>query len=257
MVCKLLISALGLLIILSIGCGEPGHNLSTEYGNAPSAGFNLEGSDASAISIADEVMHAMGGREAWDTSRYIGWTFFGRRSHLWDKVTMLNRIDIPGDSLSMIIDLNTKSGRVSKNGLEITNSDTLSTYLQKAYNMWINDSYWLVMPYKLKDSGVTLKSAGKDTTTLGAEADVLQLTFKDVGVTPGNKYLVYVDEESRLVTQWDFFTSTLDSLPRFQSPWPNYKQYGDLLLSGGQIAGNQLTDIKVTQSVDKNIFENL
>lgn len=255
MMCKPLVLVLSLFIIVIAGCGEV--NKVVEYGNPPANGFNSEDSDEAAITLADEVMDAMGGRRAWDTTRYIGWTFFGRRSHVWDKLEMKNRIDIPGDSLSMIIDLKDKSGRVLQRGVEITDTDSLDMFVQRAYNMWINDSYWLVMPYKLKDSGVTLKSIGKDTTTLGAASEVVQLTFQDVGVTPGNKYLVYVDDDTKLVTQWDFYSSSQDSLPRFQSPWPNYKKYGDLLLSGGQIAGNALTNISVSQTVDAKVFDQL
>lgn len=245
-----------LLLILLQSCNnEP--SVVANYVNTPAEGFNSEASDQSAMDIADEVMDAMGGRQAWDTSRYITWTFFGRRTHTWDKIGGKNRIDVPSDNLSVIIDLENKTGSAIKNGQSITQPDTLAQYIENGYKMWINDSYWLVMPFKLKDSGVTLTSVGKDTTTLGAMSDVLQLTFDQVGVTPQNKYLVYVDEESRLVTQWDYYANAEDSIARFQSPWPNYKKYGDLLLSGGQIAGNKLSDIKVSQTLENNIFSEL
>lgn len=215
----------------------------------------MEDSDEKAIAIADEVMDAMGGRRAWDTTRYFQWTFFGRRNHTWDKIGQRSRIEIPGDSTVMILNLNDQSGKVFIGGEELSIPDSTTKLLEGAYRMWINDSYWLVMPFKLKDSGVTLKYAGQDTTTAGAPADVLELTFADVGVTPDNKYLVYVDKDSRLVTQWDFFGSYSDSLPRFQSPWPDYQTYGDLLLSGGAIGGNRLTNISVSQEVDEALFE--
>ena len=44
------------------------------------------------------------------------------------------------------------------------------------------------MPYKLKDSGVTLKYKGQDTLETGHPAEKLQLTFEEVGKTPENKY---------------------------------------------------------------------
>ena len=43
--------------------------------NAPAEGFDLESSDPLAIVIADRVMHAMGGRRAWDQTRYLSWNF--------------------------------------------------------------------------------------------------------------------------------------------------------------------------------------
>ena len=91
--------------------------------------------------------------------------------------------------------------------------------LKDGESAWINDAYWVFMPYKLKDTGVTLKYLGKGTTQAGASADVLELTFENVGRTPENKYHVYVDDESRLVTQWDYYPQASDAEPRFQLPW--------------------------------------
>jgi hypothetical protein len=122
--------------------------------------------------------------------------------------------------------------------------------------MWINDSYWLVMPFKLKDSGVTLKYMGQDTTLAGEMAEVLQLTFKEVGNTPNNKYHVYVNPETYLVTQWDFFTTASDESPRFSSPWTGYQQHGSIMLSGGR-GQRSIGDIAVLESVPAGAFTSL
>ncbi len=233
---------LSLSIALMMSCQS---DSSIPYGNPPAEGFNATDSDEQAIAIADKVMEAMGGRQAWDETKEIKWTFFGRRTHLWDKENNTVEIKVPGDNSYYELDMNDMSGTVTIDGESITQPDSLNKYLTRAHEMWINDSYWLVMPYKLKDSGVTLKYVGQDTTTSGKNAEVLELTFADVGVTPDNKYHVYVDPNSHLVTQWDFYTNYNDTTARFQSPWPNYQQYGNLMLSGGQIAGNKLTDIEV------------
>jgi hypothetical protein len=50
-------------------------------------GFDLAGSDAKAIEIADAVMEKMGGWDNWDKTRCVTWRFFGRRLHVWDKWT--------------------------------------------------------------------------------------------------------------------------------------------------------------------------
>ena len=31
-----------------------------------------------------------------------------------------------------------------------------------AYAIWVNDTYWLLMPYKMKDPGVTLAYDGEE-----------------------------------------------------------------------------------------------
>jgi len=66
-----------------------------------------------------------------------------------------------------------------------------------------------------------------------------------VGVTPDNKYEVWVENDSKLIKQWSFYNEATDSIPRFVTPWVNYQKYGDLLLSDDR--GNyKLTDIFVS-----------
>ncbi len=250
-----------LLVIFAItACQQPAThqqvNTETEElaANPAAPDFNAAGSDERAIAIADEVMKAMGGRAAWDQAQYIQWNFFGRRMLLWDKHNQRVRIDLVGDSTVYLIDLKSNSGQVLKDGEALAQPDSLAKYVKQGESIWINDSYWLVMPYKLKDSGVTLKYVGQDTTQAGKLADVLQLIFERVGDTPENKYWVYVDPETKLVTQWDFFTNADDEAPRFSTPWEGYEDYHGILLSGGR-GKNQLSEIAVYEQVPNAVFE--
>ena len=240
----LLIISFSITSLLIISC-DLKEEISQSEINPAADGFNENASDTKAIAIADEVMEAMGGREAWDNTNELKWTFFGNRQHEWNKAEKKAKIISPNDRISIELNLEDKSGSASRGDVKFTESDSLDFFLKRGNGWWINDSYWLVMPFKLKDSGVTLKYIGKDTSQIGRNSDVIEMTFADVGVTPDNKYLVYVDDSSRLVTQWDYYTNFQDSLPRFQSPWNNYKKYGDILLSGGSIRGMTLTDISV------------
>ncbi len=221
--------------------------------NPPAPGFNIEASDHHAIILADKVMQALGGRKAWDATRYLKWNFFGRRILTWDKHTGDVRIESLPDSTTYLLNVNTMEGKVRRRGVVETNPDTLNMLLDRGKSIWINDSYWLVMPFKLKDSGVTLKHVGQDTTADGRLADVLQLTFDQVGDTPENKYLVYVDDETKLVTQWAFFRDAGMESPNFVTPWANYKKYGNILLSGDR-GERQLSDIEVPESLPADIF---
>lgn len=213
--------------------------------NPAAAGFDLEGSDPRAIEIADRVLRAMGGRRRWDETRVIAWNFLGRRRLMWDKHGQAVRIEYlqenPG--LDVALHLDTRDGRAWRDGVEITDPAELAPLLEAAYRHWINDSYWLVMPYKLKDSGVTLRYLGEHS--LGARTfDVLGLTFQGVGVTPQNRYELLVSRDRALVEQWSYFENAADAAPRFTLPWEDWRSYGGILLSGNR-GERRLTEIAV------------
>lgn len=252
---------ISLLIILS-SCATGSSSTDTEenteasgefvaYDNPPADGFNQEGSDLLATLLADKTMLAMGGRKAWDNTRYISWNFFGSRNHTWDKYTGDVRIEWPENELTIIMNINTKEGKVMKAGTQVT--DSLEYYLNRGYGLWVNDSYWLVMPYKLKDSGVTLKYVREDTTQTGASADVISLSFEGVGVTPQNVYEVWVDTDTKLVTQWAYFPDSSTLEPNFITPWVSYEKYGEILLASNR-GKYELTDIQVTETVPDGTF---
>lgn len=199
--------------------------------NPAQAGFNHAESDTKAIAIADATMAAMGGRKAWDNTRHITWRFFGNRLHVWDKYTGNHRFE--NKDLTVLSNLNTGAGRAWRDGQEITEAEALAEALSSAMGAWINDSYWLVMPYKLKDSGVTLKYVGEMNDPAGAPADVLQLTFQEVGRTPDNKYHVYVNQETGLVSHWMFWRNYNDAESRDLGPWTDWARHGDILIASG------------------------
>lgn len=217
--------------------------------NPAAPGFNASGSDAKAMAIADEVMQAMGGRQAWDDTRYISWGFFNRRKLLWDKQAGICRIEWLTRPLKVLINLNDGTGKVSLGGVIQTHPDSLAKYLDMGKKVWINDSYWLVMPFKLKDSGVTLKYLGDAKTEAGAAADLLQMTFAGVDVTPDNKYQVWVDKKTRLITQWAYFEKFSDEKPAILNAWGNYKRCGKILLSSERGSRGALGPVEVLETV--------
>lgn len=243
-----------LLGMVLAGCGSPAENDPGKNANPPAEGFRMEASDSRAVALADSVMVAMGGRSAWDRTRFLGWNFFGFRYLVWDKLKGRIRIDSPRDSLLYLVDLADESrGQVFRKGVPVEDQRLRDSLLQRGKSIWINDSYWLVMPFKLKDSGVTLKYLGRDTTQAGAPAFVLQLAFSEVGDTPQNKYHVYVDTGSYLVRQWAYFPQAEDEAPAFILPWDDYREYGGILLSGSR-GERGLSDIKVLDATPEGAF---
>lgn len=254
----LLFWGIGLLLIMTLACTREhtpnqaaladAQNLS----NPAAPGFDTIHSQAAAIEIADQVMEAMGGRQAWDQTRFIAWNFFGNRKLIWDRYTGNTRIDFP-DSSVYLVNVNHMTGKVKRHGEQVTHPDSLSKYLEQGKNLWINDSYWLVMPFKLKDSGVTLKYLGDEPTLEGKTSHVLELTFKGVGVTPQNKYLVYVDTGSNLVNQWAYYREAGQDSANFVLPWGNYQIHGKILLSDDR--GNRdLSEVQVFDALPEEVF---
>ena len=200
-------------------------------------GFNQEGSDIKAIQIADEVMQTMGGRASWDAMGVLKWNFLGIRKLTWDKPSGKVRIDdLRGrQPETVIVNLkDTTDVQLKMYGEVVTQPDSLKKFGQYGRSAWINDSYWIVMPFKLKDSGVTLNYAREDTTATGESAHVLQLTFEDVGNTPQNRYEVFVSKERKLVVQWSFYREKGQEKPNFTTPWDDYKNYNGLLLASNR-----------------------
>ncbi len=252
-------SLISLLMIVSLMACQPAQDQSATIislpataNNPPADGFDLENSDPAAIEIADLVMEAMGGRLAWDGTRYLAWDFFGARKLVWDKLSGNVRVDFP-DSTVYLLNINDGSGKALKQGEEITNPDSLAKELEKGKNIWINDSYWLVMPFKLKDSGVTLKHLGTRKTLEDTPSHVLELTFKEVGVTPQNRYLIYVDTTTNLVNQWAFYREAGQDSANFILPWGNYNHYGNILLSDER-GERDLSEVMVFETLPDEIF---
>ncbi|MCU0418777.1 MAG: hypothetical protein MUC38_03895 [Cyclobacteriaceae bacterium] len=234
-------------------CTAP-HEKSGIVGNPPAPGFDSVGSDPAAIQLADSIIHAMGGRQAWEDTRFIQWNFFDRRDLTWDKHTGWVRIESPGDSTTYLVNVNTHEGKVKIKGTEFTEGDTLTSLLKRAEAIWINDSYWLVMPFKLKDSGVTLKYLGEDTLANATYYNILQLTFNEVGNTPQNKYKLYVDLKEKLVKYWAFYPSADNDTAAFVRPWDNYQKYGTILLSADRSDNGGPKRVKVPDTLPQDFF---
>lgn len=192
-----------------------------------------EGSSERAIEIAQATVQAMGGWDALDATRFVAWKFFGRRQHYWDRHTGDIRIESEREGVTTIILMNihSKEGRVFRDGVELE-GEPLAEMLENGHQAWVNDAYWMFMPYKMLDPGVTLGYVGEKSTAEGNAAWVVDLTFGDgVGYTPKNRYHVYVGKESGLVEQWDFFADASADEPNFAGPWKAWKAFGRIKLA--------------------------
>lgn len=246
---------LGFIVaLISWSCQPASENSVAAYDNPPCEGFNMEQSDPAAIELADSIMMAIGGRKNWDATRFISWNFFGRRNLVWDKQEGRVRIESLPDSTTYLVNINTLEGRVQRKGQELTEPDSLAKMLAKAKSIWINDSYWLVMPFKLKDSGVTLNYMGEDTLVNNKYYNVLQLTFEGVGDTPQNKYHLFVEVKENLIKYWSYYRDASQDSASWTRPWDNYQKYGSILLSADRSDGAGPKNVKVDEQLPDAVF---
>lgn len=238
-------------------CGEKevekSENIVKHEVNPAHVDFDLLHSDEKAMEIADKVMKSIGGRENWDNSKYLKWNFFGKRLHYWNKETGDIRIEILNSDAIILMNINTLEGKVKLGDVEPTKADSLEKYLELGKEMWTNDSYWMFMPFKLKDAGVTLKYKQKRMMKDNEYAYALELTFSGVGETPDNKYIIYVDTYDYKIRQWDFYPIPTMKEPAFTTTWENYLQYGNIELANVR-STDTLTDITVFEELSETVF---
>lgn len=202
------------------------------------AGAARAQSDPAAVALAEQVLAAVGGRDAWEQTRYLAFDFVisrrdtvvSRRSLAWDRADDRIRLelkDAKGRSYAVWTDLAHRDGTVLVDGAP-ADSATKRQWLDRAHAVWVNDTYWLLMPFKLRDPGVTLKAAGPDST---GKASILELSFAGVGLTPGDRYRVHVDDATHLVTGWEMLLEGNRDGRWKPARWTDWKRVGEVKLA--------------------------
>jgi hypothetical protein len=200
-------------------------------------------SDPKAAAVADKVMDALGGADAWNNTHYLRFDFavdregktLVRRAHTWDKWTGRYRLEATtkeGDPYVVLLNVNTKDGDAWLKGRKLE-GDEKKKYLEQAYGTWVNDTYWLLMPYKMKDPGVNLTMAGEEKKD-GETWDKVRLTFENVGLTPKDKYTAYVNRKTGLVDRWDYVLKGEDKPPT-SFMWKNWQKHGKVMLADDRV----------------------
>jgi hypothetical protein len=196
-------------------------------------------SDPRAIEVAGRVMEALGGETAWNNTHFLRFSFAvdreGKtvvsRSHTWDKWTGRYRLegqDREGKPYAVLMNLNTKQGRAQKDGKPVE-GEQLKKTLESAYATWVNDTYWLLMPYKMMDPGVVLAYDGESKES-GAACDKIRLSFQSVGLTPKDQYWVYVNRKTGLVDRWDYVLKGEKKVPT-SFVWDGWEKHGNVMLA--------------------------
>jgi len=224
--------------------------------------------------MAHKVMDAMGGKAKFDGDRFLTFRFVVERdgkelasyNHAWDRFTGRYRLDgtKDGKPLRVVFNVNDRQGRAWLDGTELDAAQA-KPYLDMAYERYINDTYWLLMPWKWLDPGVTMRDEGERKVD-GEEYDVVSLSFEKVGLTPKDRYWAFVSEKDGLMKRWEFLLQKEDGSPGTGEPtaftWEDWKDAGDgLLFSRRRVKmgpGPSLSilfpEVKISKNVDESAF---
>ncbi|WP_299886208.1 hypothetical protein [uncultured Lacinutrix sp.] len=119
--------------------------------------------------------------DAYKATDYIEWTFKKRHHFKWNKTE--NTCEVYWKNYKVNLDLNDNSkSEAFQNDIKIETDQ--AKYIKKATNLFNNDSFWVVAPYKVFDKGVK-----RSVVTLNNNEKALLVTYTSGGSTPGDSYL--------------------------------------------------------------------
>lgn len=216
-----------------------------EQADTPRARGAKAAADPRAVALARKTTDAMGGRETFDAVRLLHFTWqverggqkVAEREHWWDRETGDYRVEFrhgSGAPAVVLLNLKTRQGRALTRGAQpaAAESDEL---VERAYGAHINDSYWLLMPWKWTDPGVRLEWVGErqdDDQTF----EVVTLSFvSGTGLTSGDRYWAWVDPETGLMDRWQYLLQQEDGSPGEGEPttwiWSDWRRSGGVLFA--------------------------
>ena len=150
--------------------------------------------------LAHNILKAIK-HNAYKNTRYIDWSFKGKRFYKWDKKKHI--VDVKWNDARVLLHPNdlTKS-TVYLNDKEVSYNDNL---VKRALRFFNNDSFWLVAPHKLFEPGIYRSIRMVD----GKEA--LHVKYSRGGTTPGDSY-VWILDENYLPTNYQMYVQKIKKL---------------------------------------------
>jgi len=228
-----------------------------------------QASDAKALELADATLKAMGGSEGWDTARFFRFDFAveeggkvrGSYRHWWDRKTGRYRLEgknKEGKPFIVLFNVNDRKGKAWLEG-KLADTEQTAKLLEYGYDRFINDTYWILMPYKMKDPGVHLQWEEPRSDPSGKKWMVVHLSFdKGVGLTPGDQYWAFIDPDTHLMGRWEYVLEG-EKPPAEAWTWEGWRRFGPILLSpdkkgAGKDTMIRFPNLSVSETVDESVF---
>jgi hypothetical protein len=225
--------------------------------------------DEKADAVSRELIAALGGEGTWEKARQFQFDFVVERegkavarfSHTWDRYTgdyRLTGTDKTGAPFAVYFNVNTRQGQVFVNGKSVE-GEPRAGHLESAYGRFINDTYWLLAPWKVFDPGVNRAYDGEKPCPDGVMCDVLKLTFgENVGLTPRDVYWLWITREGRQMVQWQYVLNGASEEPT-TAAWKEWRKFDGILLSlekpiSGKPVAIRFENVSVSAGRDDSLF---
>ncbi len=126
---------------------------------------------------------------AWENTTAVEFTFANLRHHLWDKKR--NYIFYKKNNITVYYRKYDFYGKVFIDQREIVDTKKKQEYINEAFSAFINDFYWLQPAFHIYSPGAK---------RFFIKENLLRVTFYEGGITPGDTYLFYLDENGKIET---------------------------------------------------------
>lgn len=150
-------------------------------------GTNMEIAD----DIAQKVLSATNAA-AWENTRFVRWTFAANHHFLWDKKR--HYVQVKWDDAEVLLYTQKLQRSVAFSNGRMLDGDEKSKLIQKAWEFFCNDSFWLCAHTKLFDPGT------KRYLIEGKQNKHVMVQYSSGGVTPGDTYVWNLDDNFRPVS---------------------------------------------------------
>ena len=234
--------------------------------DSPAPAIPGSASDPQATKLADAVMQSLGGSAAWDSARYFRFDFVVEKGgktlanyrHSWDRFTGRYRLEgtnKEGKPFVVLFNVNDRTGKVWVDG-KPADPEKTAKMLEYGYDRFINDTYWFLMPYKMKDPGVHLSYEGEKADDSGKKWEVVRLSFdKGIGLTSGDQYWAFVDPATHLMGRWEYELEGKEH-EKGSWTWQEWKKIGPLMLCADKKENGGDTMIRTPfQTVSETVAE--
>jgi hypothetical protein len=214
-------------------------------------------------SLAEQIANAYGGMAAWRAVPLLGYDFVvvrdgqvqARCHHLWDRRSGDHRYEVDSAVFARLpffdeqsqqwrpLNLNLPPGRlvglvneISREGrVWINDQEQPPAMVERVLQRVDNDSYWLLLPFKLEDPGTNLFNAGPATLADGTEAVEVSVTHApDIGESSDDLWELFLDSQTHRILRTT--VDLQDSGDEVQADWRGEQTVGGVTFATERVS---------------------